>query len=215
MGKSIAVLGLGRYGRNLAEELYRLGAEIMVVDRDTEIVRSFADKSEVAVCADLENEEEVKALGLKNMDVVVVAMGSSLAASVLCVSIAREEGVPRVIVKTSSERAGKLMLRIGADEIVYPEQETARRSARLLTSKTLESFFDVDENLCLAEIKPKKAWLGKSLAKLNLRQKYNMNVVAVRRNDGQMWAFVDPQRELSEETTLLVAVEKKMLKELE
>lgn len=215
MGKSIAVLGLGRFGSNLAEELYNLGAEIMVVDNNRDLVDSFSGKAEVAVCADLGNEDEIKALGLGNMDIVVVAMGTSPAPSALCVMIAKEEGVERVLAKATSERMAKILLRVGADEIVDPERETGFSYARMLTSKTMQTVLGEDENLCMVEMKPKKAWVGKTLASLNLRQKYNINVVAVRREGSLMWAFVDPYREIAATTQLLVAVDKKTLKELE
>ncbi len=215
MDKSIAVLGLGRYGRSLTEELFRLGAQILIADRDKEKVQNYASKAEVAVCADLENEEELKALGLENMDVVVVAMGSSLGPSVLSVMFAKDAGVPCVIAKSSSARMASLLKKVGADEIIDPERETGTRTAQLLSSKTLEAVFDVDENLCLAEVKPKPEWIGKTLAELDLRRKHHLNVVAIRKGHGTRWSFVEPDHQIPKSSVLLVAVEKKKLKELE
>ena len=134
MKKSIAVLGLGEYGRSLSENLYKMGADVLAVDCNEELVEDFADKCTSAVCANLANEYEVAALGLKNMDVVVTAMGRSLAPSIMSVAVAKEQGVPTVISKASSERMATILKKVGADKIINPEGVGGERSAHILMS---------------------------------------------------------------------------------
>ena len=214
MSKSIAVLGLGKYGRSLAASLYSMGADVMVVDRNRELIREFADKSTVAIVADLANEEEIKELGIKNMDVVVVAMGAALGPSIMSVVVAKEQGVPLVVAKASSERMASILKKVGADKVINPEAETGVRSAKILTSSTFLDFFSVDENLCLIEMKPKKKWVGKSIKELELRNQCNINVVALKENS-KSWMYVDPNRPLTVDTKMLVALEKKDLKSIQ
>ena len=214
MSKSIAVLGLGKYGRSLAASLYSMGADVMVVDRNRELIREFADKSTVAIVADLANEEEIKELGIKNMDVVVVAMGAALGPSIMSVVVAKEQGVPLVVAKASSERMASILKKVGADKVINPEAETGVRSAKILTSSTFLDFFSVDENLCLIEMKPKKKWVGKSIKELELRNQCNINLVALKENS-KSWMYVDPNRPLTADTKMLVALEKKDLKSIQ
>jgi trk system potassium uptake protein TrkA len=205
MKKSIAVLGLGKYGKSLAENLYRMGADVLAVDNDEEIVKDFADRCTAAVCADLSSEDEVNALGLKSMDIVVTAMGRNLAASIMSIAVAKELGVPLVIAKSTSERMSSILLKVGADRILNPEGAGGKRSARILLSSSLVDFFEVDENMDLAEMMPKKEWIGKTLIDLNLRKKQNMNVVAIK-DAGGHWDFADPKKPLTEESTMLIAL---------
>ena len=214
MSISIAVLGLGKYGRSLAESMYALGADVMVVDANENLINEFSSKSTVAVCADLGNEDEVKELGLGNMDIVCTAMGSNLAASILSVSIAKDQGVPFVIAKSGSQRMASILKKVGVDKVVDPENENGQRSARILASSSVLDFFDVDGNLCMVEIKPKKKWLNKSLAELNIRKENNINVVGMK-SKSDKWAFADPHCPITESTTLLVVMEKKALKDFQ
>ena len=137
MSKSIAVLGLGKFGRSLAENLYSLGMDLMVVDRDPEVVREFASKSTIAVCANLENEDEIHALDLKHMDIVVVSMGTSLAPSVMSVVEAKKQQVPFVMAKALSDQMGSILKMVGADQVINPEAESGMRVARALASPTI------------------------------------------------------------------------------
>lgn len=211
MKKSIAVLGLGKYGRSLAENLYRMGADVLGADVDEDIVEEFSTKCTAAVCVDLENEEEVAALGLKNMDIVVAATGKNLAASIMSVAVAKEQGVPIVVAKTSSDLASSILRKVGADKIIDPEGDGGLRSASILMSSSFKDFFEIDENMYMIEMKPKKEWIGKSLMELQLRKTMNLNVVAIRQK-GQLWKFVDPAEQIKQESLLLIVVEKKDMK---
>ena len=206
--KSVAVLGMGKFGRSLAEGLYDAGYDVMVVDKNEEVIRDFASQSTLAINADLEDEEQVKNLGLGNMDIVVVAMGTNLAASIICVAVAKEQGVPYVIVKNSSERMAAVLKKVGADKVFAPEEESGIRMAKVWASRSFLDFYDVDDNFCIIEMIPKPNWIGKSLKELDLRKSCSTNVVAVKGKSGK-WSFADPDMQLKEDMTLLIASEEK------
>ncbi|WP_026510962.1 MULTISPECIES: potassium channel family protein [unclassified Butyrivibrio] len=214
MKKSIGVLGLGKYGASLAETLYDLGQDVLIADHDEKTVRDMASKVTSAVCADLENEDEILALGLQNLDVVITCMSSNIAASIMCVTIAKEKGVPVVIAKASSPRMINLLTRLGADKIIFPEKEGGIRSAMILASQFIQDYFELDENLCMIELQPKKNWIGKNLIELDLRRKYNMNVAAIK-NKGGYWGYVNPSQKLKEENLLMIIVEKNDIKRIQ
>ncbi len=207
MGKSVAVLGLGKYGKSLAENLYMMGADVLAVDKDKELINEFAGKCTSAVCANLENEDEVEALGLKNMDIVVCATGN-LAAAIMSVAVAKEKGVPLIVAKTSSDRMSSILLKIGVDKILDPEGEGGMRSARILLSKSFKDFLEIDSNMYIVEMYVKDEWIGKNLIELELRKKHRMNVIAVRKKD-QKWGFSSPSEPLEKDMVLLIAMEKK------
>ncbi len=128
------------------------------------------------VCADLADEDEVMSLGLKDMDIVVTAMGNNLAASIMSVTVAKEQGVPLVVAKASSDRMAAILKKVGADRIIDPEGEGGGRSARILMSSVFKDFYELDENMCLIEMLPKKEWVGKNLEELDLRKKMELNI---------------------------------------
>ena len=207
MKKSIAVLGLGKYGRSLAENLYRMGADVLAVDGDEKIIEEFAEKCTSAVHADLTDEDAVVALGLNNMDMVVVSMGGNLAASIMSVTVAKEQGVPVVIAKASTHRMEKILKKIGADKIIDPEGEGGARSARIMLSSIFKDFYELDENMYMIEMTPRAEWIGKDLVELDMRNKMNLNIVAVRKK-GKPFHFVDPKTPFEKDDILLIVSEK-------
>ena len=211
MKKSVAVLGLGKYGRSLAENLYLMGADVLAVDRDSKIVSEFSGKSTSIVQANLENEEEVAALGLKNLDIVVSCTGKNLAASIMTVAVAKEQGVPLIVAKSSSDRMSSILLKIGVDKILDPEGDGGLRSARILLSSYFRDFLKIDDNMYMVEMDAQEAWIGKSLKELELRKKFNMNVIAIKK-EGKKWCFGNPEEPLVKNETLLIAMEQKDLK---
>ncbi len=210
MKKSIAVLGLGKYGKSLAEKLHRMGADVLIADENQELIDEFADRCTAAVCADLADEYDVTSLGLKNMDVVVTAMGHNLAASIMSVAVAKEQGVALVVAKSSSDRMSAILRKVGADKIIDPEGEGGERSARILLSESFKDFFELDSNMYMIEMCPEAEWIGKDLMELNLRRNRGLNVVAVR-GKGKNWHTVDPKRPIDPESILLVVMEKKVM----
>ena len=211
MGKSIAVLGIGRFGKRLALSLSDMGAEVMVVDASTEVLEKMSPFVTYAIEADLKDADALKGIGLEGMDAVVVAMGSDLTASIMSIMAAKEIGVPYVLAKAADARMGSILEKVGADKVVFPEEETGLRTARKLMSDSFLEFFEIDDKICILEMAPKKEWVGKNLIDLNIREKYRANVVAIREG-GELKSFVDPKEPLKEDNELLVLVNKEDLK---
>lgn len=213
MTKSIAVLGLGKYGISLVRSLYEMGADVLAVDKEDAYVKEVADYCTAAVCADLLIEENLLTLGLKDMDIVVVAMGDSLEASILSVAVAKELGVPMIAAKSSSPRMSSILKKVGANKVIMPEEHAGRRSAALLVSDTVLDYFQVGNHLSMIEMYPLEEWVGKSLAELNVRRKYKINIVA-RKDAGSDWVPVDPEEPLAEKSRLLAVTDRKNLSNL-
>ncbi|MCR4821025.1 MAG: TrkA family potassium uptake protein [Elusimicrobiales bacterium] len=213
MKKSIAVLGLGRYGMSFAKNMYAMGADVLVADENEEHIRDFADNCTSAICADLSNEEEVLALGLKNMDIVVCAMGRNLAASIMSVAVAKEQGVPLVVAKSSSDRMSSILKKVGADKVIIPEDFAGMSSARILASDTILDYFQVDSNICMIEMKTKESWIGKTILELDLRKKFKLNVAAIKEGNSS-WTFIDPNKIINENSKFLIVMERSSLKNL-
>ena len=210
MKKSIAVLGMGRFGQFLTYELSRNGADVLIADDDEETVRKFANQVSCAIKADLTDPEVIRGLGLSEVDTVVVSMGSSLDASIMCVMVAKELGVPYVIAKAASLRMGDILRRVGADEIIYPEKESAEMTARRLMSSDFLEFFDLGSELCVFSMKPKKDWVGKTLRDLKLRDRYRLNVMAIREN-GVTSATMNPDQPLVADAEIFAVAERSAL----
>ena len=210
MKNSIAVLGMGRFGQFLTAALSRDGADVLIADNDEETIRKYANLVSCAVKADLNDPEIIRGLGLSGVDTVVVAMGSSLDASIMCVMVAKELGVPRVIAKAASLRMGEILRRVGADEIIYPEKESAEVTARRLMSSDFLEFFDLGSELCVFSMKPKKDWIGKSLRELRLRDRFQLNIMAIREN-GVTSATMDPDQPLTADAELFAVAKRDAL----
>ena len=181
--KSYAVLGLGRYGMAVADELMERGADVLVADHNERIINENAHKYTQAVIADLTDEDAIRQLSLGTMDAVIVTMAQNLEASIMCVMVAKESGVHKVIAKAENKRKSEILKKTGADQIVFPERESGRRTAFRLVSRDLIQFFDLTSDLVIAEIEPHKDWCGKTLRELALRNKYGLNVIATRKKD--------------------------------
>ncbi len=212
MKKSIAVLGLGKYGASLAKNMYEMGADVLIVDQDQDKLKELNGFCTAAVCADITNEDEVISLGLKNMDIVAVAMAGNLAASIMAVAVAKEHGVPLIVAKSSSDRMTSILKKIGANKVIVPEEYGGEQSARILSSDTFLDYFKVDGNLCMIEINPLPKWVGKNMMELNVRKNYNANVIASRR--GSNWKILDPAEALEADDLLLIVIERKDLHRL-
>ena len=208
MKKTIAVLGLGKYGISLAKSMYDMGADVLVVDNDPDKLKDMDGYCTASVCADLTNEDEVEMLGLKNMDIVAVAMAGNLSASIMSVAVAKELKVPLIVAKSSSDRMTSILKKIGADKVIVPEEYGGEQSARILASDTFLDYFNVDENLCMVEMLPLPKWVGKIMVELNLRKNYKINVIAYKIHDNGHWKILDPTEPLAAENELLIVLER-------
>ena len=181
--KAFAVLGLGSFGMGAANELTERGAEVLVVDRNERLIEENAKRFTQAVIADLTDPEAIGQLGLGSMDAVIVDMSQDLEASIMCVMVAKEKGVHRVIAKAENKRKSEILKKVGADQIVFPEQESGTRTAFQLMFPDILRFFDLTSDLVIVEMQPREEWCGRTLLELELRKKHGINVIAFRRGD--------------------------------
>ncbi len=211
--KTYAVLGLGRYGRAVAAELVNSGAEVIAVDIDPDNVNDAVKDIPICKCADITEPEVVKKLGISNIDVVIIAMASNLEASVLAVTLCKEAGAGTVIAKCANEMHQKILLRVGADRVIFPEKESGTRLARNLLTSGFSEMIELSSEVSMVEIDVKEEWVGKTLSELSLRKKYSINVVAI--DDGnEVITDIDPVTPLKKGTKLIVIVNTQMLKKL-
>lgn len=213
MGKSFAVLGLGRYGTNIATDLARSGADVLAVDIKEEKVKAIADFVTYAVRADVCDVEAIRALGLDHMDAVIIAITSNLDACIMSTIMAKELGANKVIVKCQDKLHEQILLKIGADRVVIPEQESAQRLSKNLISGNFLDFVELSDDIGIVEIEIKPEWIGKTLEQLDFRKKYEANVFAIRM-DNVMQTVIDPYIPLKTGTTLFILAETKSIKKL-
>ena len=201
--KSYAVFGLGRYGAAVARELVDNGKEVIAVDMDQKTVTEAAAFLPVCKCADVTDADVIDRLGIANIDTVIICMAGNLEASVMAVTLCKEVGVPMVIAKCANEMHQKILLRVGADKVVFPENESGIRLAKNLLSSGFIDMISLSKEVSMVELDVKEEWVGKNLIELNLRKKYSFNVVAIRTGQ-QVIVNIDPQLPLQKEMTLIV-----------
>lgn len=211
--KTYAVFGLGRYGRAVAAELAAAGAEVLAVDRNQLLVNSAATTIPLCKCADITDPEVYDLLGIGNLDVVIIAMGGHLEASVMAVMLCKEAGVPTVIAKCASETHGKILAKVGADQTIIPEQESGVRLAKNLLSSGFVDMVELTDSVSLLELEVRPEWVGKTLIDLNLRKKYGINVVALKQG-ADVSVAVDPAAALAADQKLVVIADTDKLRKL-
>ncbi|MCR4409694.1 MAG: TrkA family potassium uptake protein [Candidatus Saccharicenans sp.] len=175
-----AVIGLGSFGSYLAKTLYEKGHEVLVIDKDKDKVEEAKDFSSQAVWMDSADKESLQALGVQDMDVVVVSLGPEMEPSILTVLYLHELGVNRILAKALSPDHGKILEAIGATEVIYPERDMATRLAQRLSSRNVLEYLPLAENISIQEIVPPEAFIGKKLRDLDLTNRYRVQVIAVR-----------------------------------
>ena len=213
MKKTYAVFGLGRYGIAVARELVANGMDVIAVDSDEKIVNMAADELPICKCADITDPDVISQLGIGNVDVVIIAMANNLESSVMAVTLCKEIGVKTVIVKCANEMHQKILSRVGADEVVFPENESGIRLARNLLSSGFVDMVSLAKNVSMIELDVKADWAGKNLIELNLRKKYSINVVALRKGD-MVSVDIDPHAPLSSSDKLIVIAHTQKLAKL-
>ena len=180
--KSFVIIGLGRFGTAIASELSALGHEVLAVDVDEERVQQVADHVTHAVTGDGRNIEVLRALGVRNFDCVVVAMGSDVGNSALITLNLKELGVKEVICKAQSHVHRRVLEKIGADRVVFQEYEMGAKLAQGLSSSNVLNFIELSEDYGILELSAPQSWQGKSLRELDVRNRHHVNVIAIRKN---------------------------------
>ena len=201
--KTYAVFGLGRYGTAVARELVDNGMEVIAIDTDQKIINDAAAYLPVCKCADVTDSEVISRLGIGNIDTVIICMASNLEASVMAVTLCKEAGVRTVIAKCANEMHQKILLRVGADQVVFPENESGIRLAKNLLSSGFIDMISLSHDVSIVELDVKHEWMGKNLIELNLRKKYGFNIIALKKGE-KVNVNINPEQVLDEDTTLIV-----------
>lgn len=181
--KQYAVIGMGRFGSSVAISLSNLGFEVLAIDSSEQKIQEVVGSVTHAVSADTTDEEALRALGIRNFDVVVVAIGADIQASILTTLILKDLGVPKLIVKAQNELHGKVLNKIGADKVVYPERDMGMRVAHHLISPNILDYIELSDDYSIVEMKAPIPAVGKNLKQLDIRAKYKCNVLAIKTDD--------------------------------
>jgi len=211
--QTYAVFGLGRYGIAVAKELVESGAEVLAVDVDEDIVNAASMVLPYCKKADVTDAEVIKQLGIRNMDVVIIAMASSLEASVMATVLCKEAGVKTVIAKCANEMHQKVLSKVGADKVVFPESESGIRLAKNLVSAGFVDVVELSKDVSMIELDVREEWEGKSLLELDLRKKYSINVMAIRVGD-EVSIDIDPNQKLDRDMNLIIVADTHKIKKL-
>jgi len=178
--KRVVVIGLGIFGTQLARQLYEGGLEVVAIDKNRDVVQRIKDHSTKAVLADATDKEVLESIGIDAKDTVVISFGEDLSASTLLTLYLKEMKVKEIIVKVPNEDYKRILLKVGASEAIIPEREMANKVARSIISPNVLEYLPISEEYTIVELAPPTAFIGKSLADLDLRKKYNLQVIAIR-----------------------------------
>ena len=183
MKKQFVVIGCGRFGEGVAKTLYEYGHEVLVLDHNEEVVQEIADEVTHAIQVDTTDESALKSIGLRNFDVAIISIGSDLQASIMGTLIAKEEGVQTVIAKAQSNVHAKVLYKIGADRVVFPERDMGIRLANSLVTSNVLDYIELTQDYNVVEIEVLEEWIDKPLSELNLTNKYGINIIAIKHDD--------------------------------
>lgn len=183
MNKQFAVIGLGRFGSSVAKTLYSMGRQVLAIDPDEEKVRAMVQSVTRAVVADATDEQVLKSIGIRNFDLVIVAIGGDIQASILTTLMLKELGVKSVVAKAQSELHGKVLYRVGADRVVFPERDMGFRVAQNLVSSNILEYIELSPDVSMIEIVAPSHVVGKELRQLDLRNRFNINVIALKQGN--------------------------------
>ncbi len=181
--KSYIVIGLGRFGAEMAVKLYDCGEEVLAIDTNETTIDKIADRVTRAVAADARDVDVLRKLGAANFDVAVVAVGSDLAASALITMNLKTLGIPYIMCKAHDDTYREILEKLGADRVIIPEREMADKLSLGLTSTGVMEYIELSDEFGIVEMAPPESWYGKSLRQLELRSRYGLNVIAIRRED--------------------------------
>lgn len=203
--QTFAVIGLGRFGGSVCKTLADAGREVLAIDKYESRVNDYKDIATQAVVADAQDEDVLRSLGIRNVDHVIVAIGEDIQASILVTLMVKEQGVKYVTAKAQNEYHAKVLEKLGVDRVVHPERDMGVRIGRSLTSKNMVDYLDLDANFKLAEILiTNPEFVGKSLAEMDFRDRYGLNVIALAHSRQEM-VLPSAGDVLTENDSILVA----------
>lgn len=180
--KQFVIIGLGRFGSSIAKTLYSLGNDVLAIDADEDVIQNIADSVTHAVQADATDENSLRTLGISNFDVAVVTIGSKVQASIMAALLAKDLGVKYILAKAHNELHAKVLKKIGVDRVIFPERDMGVRVAHNLVSTNILDYIELSSDYSIAEIASPEEWYGKTLNELNMRSKYGINIMAIKKN---------------------------------
>lgn len=181
--KSFAVLGLGNFGKNLAETIAEMGFDVLAVDRDEEEVNNISANVTHAIVGDVMDENFIKSMGLRNFDAAIVAIGGEVHSSVLLTLMLKEEGVKRIVARAQSELHSRVLRKVGADKVVFPEKDMGVRVAHNLISYNVLDIMELSPEYSVVEVIPPGEWTEKSIRDSDIRAEYGVSIIAIRNNE--------------------------------
>ncbi len=184
MKKSFLVIGAGRFGKSVARTLYGEGHDVMVIDKDEAMIQQISTDVTDAVSADITSESCVKALGVRDFDAVVLAIGFDVQASIMAAILLIEKEAKYIVAKAQTDLHGKVLDKIGVNRVIYPERDMGHKIARSLIAPTIIDMIELSDDYSVVEVKAPAEMVGKTLLELNLRARYGISVIALRRSNG-------------------------------
>lgn len=212
--KQYAIIGIGRFGSSIARTLSEMGFDVLAIDSDEHRVQEVSHIVTQAVVADSTDEEALRAIGLRNFDVVVVAIGEDIQSSILTTLILKEMEIPTVLVKAQNDLHAKVVQRIGADKVIFPERDMGVRVAHHLTSPNVLDYIELSDDYSIVEMKASDSMIGRNLIELNIRARYQCNVMAIKR-DNHMNIAPAPEEQLQANDIVVIVGQKHDLIKLE
>lgn len=201
--KSYAVIGCGRYGFSIAETLSSYNLDVLVIDNDKHKIQDISPLVAKAIVADSTDESVLRDLSINSMDAVIIAIASDIEASIMTTLIVKDIGAKYVVCKANNDKHAKVLEKIGADKIVFPEKDMAIKTARTLILPNFMELIELEKDYNIAEIKIPEKWIGNTIIELDLRKKYSINVIGILKND-KLSLNIDPTKPLRKEDILFV-----------
>lgn len=208
--KTVLLIGLGRFGRHVALELNRLGHEVMAIDNKEEVINDILPYVTNAQIGDSTNMEFLKTVGVKNYDLCIVGISNDFQSSLETTSLLKELGAQYIVSRAERDVQEKFLRLSGADDVVYPEKQMAKWTAIRYSSDHILDYIELDDKHAIFEVEVPKSWIGKSIGEIDIRRKFNINILGVKHN-GKLIVTITPDTELNEDTTLMVLGEFKAL----
>ena len=205
--KSFLVIGLGRFGRHLANYLLELGNEVMVLDRDEDKVARVAGRATAACVGDCQDEQVLESLGVRNFDICFVCVRDDFQCSLEATAALKELGARFVVARADQERQIKFLRKIGADFVVHTEMDMARRAAIRFSAENVFDYFELTPKFAIFELEVPTEWEGRTVVELEVRRRYNVNILGVKSGDVVV-PLVDPNYRFREDAHLIVAGDK-------
>lgn len=214
MRKQFVVIGLGRFGRSVALTISELGHDVLAIDKNENPVHAVMNYVTQAVQADAQDEETLRALGVRNLDVAIVAIGVDLEANILITLMLKEIGIPFVVTKAQSSQHGRVLEKIGADKVVYPEKDMGIRLAHNLVTSNVMDYIELSPKFSIFEVIASAQFVNKSIGEIDLRAIYGVNVIAIKKNEDDIIVAPGAKTVIEAGDILVIVGNKKALAKL-